>query len=83
MNLQAPIGSLHPDPTMLAIDRALHDDLLDSDLHREIVQLPKRTILLALKFSPLTVIQTSITAPETLHYYFCAHVLSLCFRLYF
>ena len=37
MNLQAPIGCLHPDPAiMLAIDRALHDDHLDSDLHREI-----------------------------------------------
>jgi len=64
MNLQAPIGCLHPDPAMLAIDRALHDDLLDSDLHREIAAVLKRTILLALKFSPLTVIQTSITAPK-------------------
>jgi len=31
MNLQAPLGC----PVMLAIDRALNDDLLDNDLHRK------------------------------------------------
>jgi len=36
MNLQAPFGCLHPDPAILAIDRALNDNLLDNDLHREI-----------------------------------------------
>jgi hypothetical protein len=36
MNLQAPLGFLHPDPAMLAIDRALNDNLLDNDLHRKI-----------------------------------------------
>ena len=36
MNLQAPPGCLHPDPAMLAINRALNDNLLDHDLHREI-----------------------------------------------
>ena len=36
MNLQAPLGFLHPDPVMLAINRALNDDLLDNDLHRKI-----------------------------------------------
>jgi len=35
MNLQAPLGSLHPDPVMLDINRALNDDLLDNDLHRK------------------------------------------------
>jgi len=37
MNLQAPLGCLHPDPAMIAINRALNDDLLDNDLHRKIV----------------------------------------------
>jgi len=36
MNLQTPLGCLHPDPTILDIDRALNDDLLDNDLHRKI-----------------------------------------------
>jgi len=36
MNLQAPLGCLHPDPAMLAIDGALNDKLLDNELHHEI-----------------------------------------------
>jgi len=41
MNLQAPLGCLHPDPAMLAIDCALNDDVLDNDLHREIAAAAK------------------------------------------
>ena len=63
MNLQAPIGYLHPDPAMLVIDRALHDDLLDSDLHREIAVDAKTN-----DFARLEVLSvhynTSITAPK-------------------
>ena len=64
MNLQAPLGCLHPDPAMLAIDCALNDDVLDNDLHREIAAAAKWTISLALKFSPLAVIKMSTTAPK-------------------
>jgi len=35
MNLQAPLGCLHPDPAMLDINRALKNDL-DNDLRHEI-----------------------------------------------
>jgi len=41
MNLQAPLGCLHPEPAMLAIDRALNDDLFDNDLRREIAATAK------------------------------------------
>ena len=41
MNLQAPLGCLHPDHAMLAIDCALNDDLLDNDLRREIAAAAK------------------------------------------
>jgi len=41
MNLQAPLGCLHPDHAMLAINRALNDDLLDNDLRREIAAAAK------------------------------------------
>jgi len=58
-----------PDPAMLAINRSLNDDLVDNDLHREIAAactpLLKCTSSLALKFSPLAVIKTSTTAPNS------------------
>ena len=41
MNLQAPLGCLHPDPAMLAFNRALNDDLLDNDLHHKIAAAAK------------------------------------------
>ena len=49
MNLQAPLGCLHPDPAMLAIDRALNDDLLDNDLHRKIAAAGKTNDFARLK----------------------------------
>jgi len=36
-----PLGCLHPDPAMLAIDRALKDNRLDNDLRREITAVSK------------------------------------------
>ena len=83
MNLQAPIGCLHPDPAMLAIDRALHDDLLDSDLHREIAADAKTNYFARLEVLSAHCDPDVDNRAETFHYYFCAHVLSLCFRLYF
>ena len=49
MNLQAPLGFLHPDPVMLAINRALNDDLLDNDLHRKIAAAAKTNNFARLK----------------------------------
>ena len=49
MNLQAPLGCLHPDPAILAIDRALNDDLLDNDLHRKIAAAAKTNDFARLK----------------------------------
>ena len=83
MNLQAPIGCLHPDPAMLAIDRALHDDLLDNDLHREIAAAAKTNDFARLEVLSAHCHPDVDNRAETFHYYFCVHVLSLCFRLYF
>jgi len=49
MNLQAPLGCLHPDPATLAINRALNDDLLDNDLHRKIAAAAKTNDFARLK----------------------------------
>ena len=83
MNLQAPIGCLHPDPAMLAIDRALNDDLPDSDPHREIAAAAKTNDFARLEVLSAHCDPDVDNRAETFNYYFCAHVLSLCFRLNF
>jgi len=41
MNLQAPLGCLHPDPAMLAINHAWNNDLLENDLSHKIAAVAK------------------------------------------
>ena len=64
MNLQAPLGCLHPDPAMLTISRASNDNLLDDELHRKIDVSAKTNDFARLKVSPLAVIKMSTTAPK-------------------
>ena len=74
MNLQAPLGLLHPDPAMLAINRALNDDLLDNGLHRKIAAAAKTNDFARLKVLSTRCDQDVDNSAKTFHAYEAATV---------
>ena len=74
MNLQAPLGCLHPDPAMLATDRALNDDLLDNDLHRKIDAAVKTNDFARLKVLSARCDQDVDNSAKTFHAFLTSRV---------
>jgi len=74
MNLQAPLGCLHPDPAILAIDRALNDDLLDNDLHCKIAAAAKTNDFARLKVLPARCDQDVDNRAKTFHAFLTSRV---------
>ena len=74
MNLQAPLGLLHPDPAMLAINIALNDDLLDNDLHRKIAAVAKTNDFARLKVLSARCDQHVDNSAKTFHAFLTSRV---------
>jgi len=74
MNLQAPLGWLHPDPAMLAINRTLNDNLLDNDLHRKISAVVKTNDFARLKVLSARCDQDVDNSAKTFHSFLTSRV---------
>jgi len=74
MNLQAPLGFLHPDPVMFGINRALNDDLLDNDLHRKIATTGKTNDFARLKVLSARCDQDVDNSAKTFHAFLTSRV---------
>jgi len=74
MNLQAPLGCLHPDPAMLAINHALNDNLFDNDLHRKIAAAAKTNDFARLKVLSARCDQDVDNSAKTFHAFLTSRV---------
>jgi len=74
MNLQTPLGCLHPDPAMLTVNRASNDDLLDNDLHRKIAATFKTNDFARLKVLSARCDQDVVNSAKTFHAFLTSRV---------